>query len=147
MGGSEGHAELTIWLGDLNLHHPLWEEEQNSCLFTRGHLEKSQVLIDVLAEFDLQMTLPKDIPMLQALSTGNHTRPDNVYISSPIVGHIIRCIMLPEERPVRTDHIPIVTEVDLSLEEKAESPHLNFRLADWKQVRETLASRIEGMNA
>jgi len=40
-------------------------------------------------------------------------RPDNVYISSPIVEHIIRCHTLPEERPVRTDHILIVTEVNL----------------------------------
>ena len=72
---------------------------------------KAQVLIDALAEFDLQMTLPKDIPMLQVLSTSNHTRPDNVYISSPMAGHVIRCITLPEERPVRMDHIPILTEV------------------------------------
>ena len=62
------------------------DEQCNGNLFTRSNLEKSQVLIDTLAEFDLQMTLPKDIPMLQALSTGNHTRPGNIYISSPITG-------------------------------------------------------------
>jgi len=124
-----------VWLGNFNLHHPLWDEEQNVHIFTRINLVKAQVLIDVLAEFDLQMTLLKDIPMLQALSTGNHTRPDNIYISSPMAGHVIRCITLPEERPVRTDYILTVTEVDLSLEEKTESPCPNFRLADWKQVR------------
>ena len=102
--------------------------------------------LDVLAEFDLQMTLLKDKPTLQALSTDNHTRTDNIYISSLMVGRMIRCLMLPEERPVRTDYILTVTEVDLSLEEKTESPCLNFRLVDRKQVREMLASRIEGMN-
>ena len=115
--GSEGCVEQIIWLGNFNLHHPLWDKEHNRHLFMRSNLEKSQVLIDALAEFDLQMALPKDVPTLQALSTANHTRPDNVYISSPIVGCIIRCTMLPEERLVRTDNIPVVMEVDLSLEE------------------------------
>jgi len=81
VGGSEGHMEQMIWLGDFNLHHLQWDKECNGHLFMRGNLEKSQVLIDVLAEFDLQMALPKDVPTLQALSTGNHTRPDNVFIS------------------------------------------------------------------
>ena len=71
-----------MWLGDLNLHHPLWDEERNAHLFMRRNLVKVQVLIDTLAEFNLQMTLLKDIPMLQVLSTSNHTRPDNIYISS-----------------------------------------------------------------
>jgi len=115
-----------VWLGNFNLHHPLWDEEQNVHLFMRKNLVKAQVLRDVLSEFNLQMTLLKDIPMLQALSTGNYTRPDNVYISSLMAGHMIRCITLPEERPERTDHIPIVTEVDMSLEAKTESPCPNF---------------------
>jgi len=136
-----------IWLSNFNLHHPLWDKEHNRHLFMRSNLEKSQVLIDALAEFDLQMALPKDVPMLQALSTGNHTRPDNIFISSPIAGCIISCTTLPEERLVRMDHIPVVMEVDLSLEEWAEPPCSNFRLADWKQVREMLTSRLEGLNA
>jgi len=27
VGGSEDHTEKTIWVGDFNLHHPLWDEE------------------------------------------------------------------------------------------------------------------------
>jgi len=114
MGESEGCVEQVIWIGDFNLHHPLWDKEHNSHLFTRGNLEKSQVLI---AELDFQKALPNDIPTLQALATGNHTRPDNVFISSQIMGHITRCTMLPDERPARSDHIPVVTEVEISLEE------------------------------
>ena len=74
VGNPVSHAEETIWLGDFNLHHPLLDKECNGHLFTRSNLEKSQILIDALAEFDLQMALPKDMPTLQALSTGNHTR-------------------------------------------------------------------------
>src|SRR5882724_8889079 len=100
-GESEGHAEQTIWVGDFNLHHPLWDEGQNGHLFMRGNLERAQVLIDVVAEFDLQMALPKNIPTLQALATSNYTRLDNAFISPWIVGYIMKCTMLPDERPVR----------------------------------------------
>src|SRR5882724_4911645 len=147
MGNPVRHTEHTIWLGDINLHHPLWDKECNSHLFTRGNLEKSQLLIDVLAEFDLQMVLPKDVPMLQALVTGNHTRPDNVFVSSLLVGRLVRCVTLPDERPARLDHIPVLMEVDLSLEEQVELPWPNFRMADWKGVREAMSGRLEGLDA
>jgi len=76
------HAQHMIWLGDFNLHHPMWDKARNAHLFTRENLEKSQSLIDAVTELDLQMVLPKDTPMLRALSSGNYTRPDNVFISS-----------------------------------------------------------------
>src|SRR5882724_6908249 len=98
-------VEHMVLLGDLNLHHPLWDEECNVHLFTRSDLEKSQVLIDVLAEFDLQMVLPKDTPTLQMLSTGNFMRPDNVFVSLLIMGNLIPCSTLQGERPARPDHL------------------------------------------
>src|SRR5882724_9666939 len=76
MGGGATASEHTIWLSDFNLHHPLWDKERNSHLFTRLNLEKSQVLIDAVADFDMQMTLPKDILTLWALATRNYTWPD-----------------------------------------------------------------------
>ena len=91
----EGHnAPYTghmIWLGDFNLQHQMWDEGRNAHLFTRENLERSQFLIDVLAEFDLQMALLNDVPMLCALMSGNYTRPDNVFISSFLINAIIHC--------------------------------------------------------
>jgi len=106
-----------IWLGEFNLHHPLWDKECNGHLFMRSNLEKSQVLIDTLADFDLQIALPKYILMLQAL------------------------------QPARSDHILVVMEVDLSLEEWVEPLHPNFRSVDWKEVRETLSCRLKELEA
>jgi len=146
-GNPARHMEHTIWLGDFNLHHLLWDEECNGHLFMRGNLEKSQLLIDALAEFDLQMVLPKYVPTLQALATGNNTRPDNIFMSSPLAGRLVRCVMLPDERPARSDHIPVLMEVDLSLEEQDELPQPNFRMADWKGVREAMSGRLEGLDA
>jgi len=42
-------------------------------LFTCANLDKAQVLIDVLAHLDFQMVLPKRIPTLRAMATGNYT--------------------------------------------------------------------------
>ena len=130
VGGPEGHVEKTIWLGDFNLHHPLWDKACNGHLFTRSNLEKSQALIDALAEFNSQMALPKDIPTLQALSTGNHMRTDNVFVSSLIVSRVIRCTMQLDERTAISDHILVVMEVNLLLEEWVKPLHPNFRSAD-----------------
>src|SRR5882724_738284 len=91
--GHNGHNRLhighTIWLGDFNLHHPMWDEGRNSHLFTRENLDKSQLLIDMIAELNLQMALPKDVPMLHMLEMGNYTRPDNIIISSSLADTIV----------------------------------------------------------
>jgi len=64
-------AQHQIWWGNFNLNHLLWDEGWNNHLFMRQNLEKSQLLIDMLAEFALQMALPKDLPTLHTLSSGN----------------------------------------------------------------------------
>ena len=46
-----------------------------------------------------------------------------------------------------TDHIPVVTDIDLLLEEHVEPPHPNFRLADWKGIREALTSKLKELDA
>ena len=93
------------------------------------------------------MALPKDIPTLQALATSKHTRPDNAFISSWIMGYITRCTMLPDERLERSDHILVVTEINISLEEWEEPPCPNFRITDWKDIREKLTDRLKGLDA
>jgi len=84
-----------IWLGDFNLHHPMWDESRNSHLFTRSNLDKAQYLIDTMADMDLQMALPRGHPTLQVMSTGNYTRPDNVFISSSLNEVVAECNTVP----------------------------------------------------
>ena len=91
------HARHVIWLGDFNLHHPLWDKDQNVHLFTWTNLDKVQFLLNAIADLDLQMTLPKDIPMLHTMASGNYMRPDNILASNAIFPLIFWCIMIPEE--------------------------------------------------
>src|SRR5882724_7403738 len=53
--------------------------------------------------------------------------------------------MLPDKRPARSDHIPIIMELDLEVNEQEEPPHPNFRMADWKAVRQTLTAKLTAL--
>jgi len=111
----------------------------------RANLEKFQVLIDAAAEFDIQMALPKNMPTLQALSTGNYTRLDNVFISTPLINHVMECCTAARERLARTNHIPIVTELDITTDAQKETSQPNFKVADWKKVKKMLGHKLKGL--
>src|ERR1700690_2653779 len=138
--GSSNENDYMIWCGDFNRHHPLWDEERNVHLFTAAALEDAHKLIEILADHDMIMTLPKDIPTLQAMATGNWTRPDNVFASANTEQLIVRCDTDPRLRGPGTDHMPILTILDLPLERKVSPPSHNFRMTDWKAFNEELAA-------
>ena len=133
--GASAWSEQIIWLGNFNLHHPIWDKERDAHLFMRGNLKKLQVPIDKVAEFDMQIALPKNTPTLQVLSMGNYTRPDNVFISNPLINYIMRCWTSPGEQLERTDHIPIVIELEITTDTHMETPWPHFKMADWKKSK------------
>ena len=51
---SEEDTEI-IWLGDFNRHHPLWDNEQNTHLFTRSNLDKARILMNATIDYNLQI--------------------------------------------------------------------------------------------
>jgi hypothetical protein len=131
-----------IWAGDFNRHHPLWDEERNAHLFTNANLEAAEPLITLLAQHDMKMALPEGTPTLQALATGNLTRPDNVFCSRSLIDHFISCQARPEEKPVKADHFPVRSELDLAVAIKKYEPRPNLRKVDWEKFRETLAENL-----
>jgi len=74
------NATHILWLGDFNRHHPLWDESHNVHLFTKASLDREQELINAITELGLHMILPKDLPTLCTLASGNFTRPNNVLL-------------------------------------------------------------------
>ena len=109
----EEDAEM-IWLGNFNRHHPQWDDEQNTHLFTRSSLDEAQILINATIDYNLQMTLPKRLPTLIAMLTGNYKRTDNVFISSTLIERLITCTTVPEGQPAKSNHFPINTTLELS---------------------------------
>jgi len=103
----------TMWMGDFNRHHPLWDEARNAHLFTHENLDLTQPLLNLLARHSMKMALPLFIPTLRAHSTGNHTRVDNVFCTEDLMNAIIRCKTDNATHPVKTDHYPIITQLDI----------------------------------
>jgi hypothetical protein len=98
-----------IFAGDFNRHHGWWEEDHNS------HLTSSetsmQPLFDIIHRYDLRMALPPKRPTLRAHSTGNWTRPDNVWCTSHTSDLFIKCDTNPGLQGPITDHLPILSTV------------------------------------
>ena len=126
--------------GDFNRHHPLWEEDRNS------HLTSSETLLhplmDLITRFDLRMSLPPKTPTLQALSTGNWTRPDNVWCSNHSSDLFIRCTTDPGLRGPNTDHLPILSTLDVPIPRIPTKQSRNFRNTDWAEFTSHLSSLL-----
>ena len=129
-------SEYMFWLGDFNRHHTLWEEDQNQNL--RSSDDMVEPLLDLVVDHDMVMALPAGIPTLEALSSGSWTRPDNVWCSSSAINLTIKCETDPALRPPKTDHLPIVTEIDSKITRTPESNKRCFKNADWTLFREKL---------
>jgi len=132
-----------IWLGDFNAHHYMWEEERNAHLCDPVEAqETAQQLIDLMATHNMQLALPKDLPMLQSSSTGNWTRLDNVFCTAHTIDVISQCDTKPRRRPPCTDHVPILIRLDIEVPQTDQATTRNFRETDWKSFREKLAEHL-----
>ena len=129
-----------IVCGDFNRHHSWWECEENDHLTSAEPLIRP--LLNLIDQFDLRMTLPPNIPTLQAFSTGNWTRPDNVWCTSHTTNLFTKCITDPGTRAPNTDHMPIHSELDLRIQRNAPKPHRNFRATDWEKFNEHLTTSL-----
>ena len=93
----------------------------------------------------MKMTLLAFMPTLKSHSTGNYTRVDNVFCNEGLINSIIKCTMDDASRPVKTDHYPIITQLDIIAPKATSKPRPNFRLADWPELLTTLKSNLENL--
>ncbi|KAG2089122.1 uncharacterized protein F5147DRAFT_553392, partial [Suillus discolor] len=91
--------EHIIWMGDFNRHHPMWELEHNTHLFTAVNLDAAGVLINLLSLYNLTQALPAGLATLEASNTKNHTRPDNVFCSESLEHAFTQCDVKYHLRP------------------------------------------------
>ncbi|KAJ3492820.1 hypothetical protein NLJ89_g11157 [Agrocybe chaxingu] len=135
-------GDQVMWCGDFNRHHPLWDRDEDEHLFTAQATREAEVLISMLADNDMKMALPKGIPTLQHMVTGRYSRPDNVWCTPGLYEQIIQCDVDSYLRPPCTDHLPIVTIIDVPQERVETTPSYNFRMADWDAFRKELTQRL-----
>ena len=132
-----------IWLGDFNRHDPLWESPDNSQLFSTANLDAAEILIDLLADFGMNIMLDPGVPTLEHMVTKNLHRIDHVFCSHDFSYRFFRCKVLQHERPPKTDHFPIVSVIDLSVIQVQQEPKRNFRDTDWADFKKDLKVKLD----
>jgi hypothetical protein len=134
-----------IWAGNFNHHHPLWDRDEDIHLFTRQATRDAEGLVNLLADYEMEMVLPKGIPMLQHMRTKKYSRPDNYNVfSTPGLQELISsCEVVASLRSASTDHFPIVTRIQLPQGHTNTSLSLNFRETDWDDFRSKLKPRLQ----
>ena len=131
-----------LWCGNFNRHHPMWDKEQDSQLFTARAIREAEVLLTMVADHGMVMALPKNIPTLESMSTKNWTRPDNMFCSANTEAMLVSCMTDPWLRGPGTDHIPILTTLEFSAVCTTSLPSYNFRAMDWDEFNNELAARL-----
>ena len=140
-------ANAIIWLGDFNRHHPHWDNPADTRLFTKTAIENAEILISAVAGLGLDLALPPGIPTHMHNVSKKWTRLDQVFISEDHLDSIIMCDTLTNSPGINTDHLPIITTIDLSLARAPSNPPRNFRDVDWEEFQKALSTRLEKIGA
>lgn len=137
-----GQANHMMWCGDFNRHHPNWDDPENHHLFTTAALKDAETLIETIDQFSMMMTLPPYIPTFYIPTSGNWTRPDNVFISESAEALILLCDVASQLQVNGADHIPITTTININIPRSSQELKRNFRMVDWKEFRKTLEEEL-----
>jgi hypothetical protein len=81
--------------------------------------------------------------MLEAMATKNFTCTDNVFISDDLLDRCSQCTTLAESRPPKTDHMPVVWDLDFMLERKEIHQCLDWGDTDWDEFCTKLRDRLD----
>ena len=84
------------------------------------------------------MALPQDTPMLESRNSGNWTHPDNMWRNADSPSPFISCSIDSYTRPVNTNHLPIISIIDLTYIPSKRAERFNYKNIDWKAYREAL---------
>ncbi|OJA18938.1 hypothetical protein AZE42_13572, partial [Rhizopogon vesiculosus] len=102
----------------------------------------SQPIIDLIADYGMLQLLPANIPTLQSTRSGNWTHPDNVFGTEHTAEAIVSCTTEPSLRGPKTDHVPILTVLDLEIPRTDAIPRRNWRDVDWEKFNKVLLASL-----
>ena len=138
-------SDHMMWCRDFNRHHPLWDEERNGHLLIAGVSAAAQLLIALLEDFNMVILLPEGIPMLQSMVTKNLTRVDNVFAMYNTEHLVVACDTDLRQWGPDTNHVPVLTTLDLVILAAAATSHRNFRATDWPKFHQTLTDQLDNI--
>ena len=141
--GPQGEQDYHIlWGGDFNQHHPMWDKDKDTHLFTKKALKDAGELINLVVDQEMCMVLPKGIPTLKHMVTKQLSRPDNIFCTAGLINHVVKCDVMPERQPGKTDHYPVVTILEITQERMTMQPSQNFRKTDWNSFNNFLGKEL-----
>ena len=132
-----------VCVGDFNRHHPAWDRLEDTCLFTREALEGAETLLKATAELRLDMALLAGIPTHHHYVTKKWSRLDHLFVTENTIDTVISCEAKPDDKGFNTDHIPVVTKLDVSLGRTPETSTNNYRNVDWEKFQNTLQNKLQ----
>lgn len=135
-------TDSMLWCGNFNWHHPMWDKECNNHLFMASATREAEDLISLLADYSMTISLPRKLPTLQSMVTGNWTRVDNVFCTDNLLELITSCDTRRQLCGPGTDHVPILTTIDIQAAHRPMVPYRNFRMTDWEEFRERLTANL-----
>ncbi|KIJ19214.1 hypothetical protein PAXINDRAFT_109764 [Paxillus involutus ATCC 200175] len=91
------------------------------------------------------MVLPKGLPTLQQLNTGNWTCLDNVFCTEHTEDSFISCNTNPALCGPKTDHVPILSILELEIPHAQSESNCNFRNTDWVEFNKSLSLRLNSL--
>src|ERR1700722_7475210 len=91
----------------------------------------------------MHMRLPINKPTLDACATKNYTRVDNVFCSTELAETFVSCDTYPQWRPQKTDHMPIISVLEIEPEVAVYASKYNYKLTDWDEFRKSLGEGLE----
>jgi len=140
-----GEAHV-LWVGDFNRHHPHWDDPNDTRLFTNEALKAADVLIGIVASLGLDLALPSGLPTHLHNVTKKWTRLDQVFLSDHSLDLLISCDTETRFRSTKTDHLPIITKLNLTIPTSPPASFRNFRDVDWLDFRDNLSRRLSTLD-
>jgi hypothetical protein len=111
-------------------------------LFINEATEAAEKLIEAVMDAGLELELPNGIPMHKHNVTKCWSRLDQVFITAHSNELLITCSMLPEQRGINMDHLPILTELKLEVATAEAKVVENFRNIIWEDFRDELQKQL-----
>jgi exonuclease III len=130
MGNLDELSAHTLWAGDFNRHHEFWDDHNDTHLFTTEANAAAEFLIEAVAALGLELALSSGIPTHCHNVTKKWTRLDQVFISNHSTDLIEFCDMETRFRSIKTDHLPMVTKLNLTAPIVEVTPSHNFHKVD-----------------
>ena len=136
-----------LWVGDFNRHHPHWDNSNDTRLFTTEAMNAASILIEAVAALGLELALPSGIPTHFHNVTKKWSRLDQVFISDHSTDMIEACDTETCFCSIKTDHLPIVTKLNLEVPLTPPSSFCNFCEVNWGEFRDDLSFQLQMLDA